>query len=88
MGSIIRTMDNLIEKMNQDEVFKNKIGKEGIIVMGRHTMREFRGETERPCSRHKGHKIRMLKACPDNSIYLMAKEDYIQLKYEIGISKN
>ena len=89
MGSILNTMDNLIDKMSIDEDLNKEIGQFGIFVMGRKSMREFKDEIKKTSGRYKGHKIRMMKDCPENKIYLMSKQDYLEIKYGVErASKN
>ena len=83
MGSILNTMDNLIDKMNLDEKLTKEIGKFGVFVMGRKSMREFNYEIKKTSGRYKGIKIRMLKDCPENRVYLMSKQDYLEVKYGV-----
>ena len=75
MGRVLKIMSGMIEKYIPEEI--------GVFVMGRKTVKEFRRETGRFSGEYLGHKVRTLNACPDDKVYLMSNEEYIELKYKL-----
>lgn len=54
--------------------------KKGVFVMSRATIKRFRKESKSLSGQYMGHKVRAMRSCPDEKIYLMSNEDYAELQ--------
>jgi hypothetical protein len=85
MGKVLQIMQDMNAKNNEGPEEEKKPF--GVFVMSRETIRRFRKEARSFGGVFLGHKVRMLKSCPNEKIYLMSNEDFHTLKYGMETAK-